>query len=123
MLAREVELQGSGMWRHSGGLTKAGPLRSGAALNVLHTRQALRAGPEWRDVHSRTAARKDKVTPKEPQGFPEGGIWGLCEGIPAYGSKTRWSPCEHSMRSSAGDLHPVTSKAEWREEALQYPLN
>lgn len=59
---------------HSGSLTKAGPLRPGAALEALPIREPLRAGSEQRDVHSTTGARKDRVSSKEPQGFPEGGI-------------------------------------------------
>ena len=54
---------------HSGGLTRAGKLKAGTALDVLQVREAVRAGPAQRDVHSRTETRKDKVTSNEPQGF------------------------------------------------------
>ena len=61
---------------HSGGLTRAGKLQAGTALDVLQVREAVRAGPAQRDVHSRTETRKDKVTSNEPQGFYKWGIWG-----------------------------------------------
>lgn len=76
---------------HSGSLTKAGPLRPGAALEALPIREPLWARPEQRDAHSTTEARKDRVSSEEPQGFPKGGIADprreiLLEGMGCFGA-------------------------------------
>lgn len=49
-----------------GSLTKAAPLRQVAALDILHVREALRAGPEQRDVHSSTGVRKTRLPQRRP---------------------------------------------------------
>lgn len=97
---------------HSGSLTKTGTLRPGAALEALPIREPLRAGPEQRDVHSTTGARKDRLSSKEPQGFPEGGLADLRREFLLEGMGHFGAPVNTALPVTSALAPPKPSGAE-----------